>query len=89
MQQYGAFGRLAKEGRAIEDIAAYFDATDLKVKRILALANLHEDIRALYAAEEMGSGRSWLSAPSRPGLVSCARLSDLQALAAISVVVRL
>ena len=53
MQAYEAYGRLAKKGRSIAEIAEYFGVTDLKVKRILALANLHEDIRALYAAEEI------------------------------------
>jgi ParB family chromosome partitioning protein len=53
MEAYDAYGRLAKDGRNVDDIAEYFGVTPLKVKRILALSNLHDDIRALYAAEEL------------------------------------
>lgn len=53
MQQYEAFGRLAKEGRAIDDIAAYFGVTELKVKRILALADLIPEIRKLYSEDDI------------------------------------
>ena len=53
MEAYDAYGRLAKDGRSVDDIAEYFGVTPLKVKRILALSNLHDDIRALYAAEEL------------------------------------
>lgn len=53
MQALDAYGRLAKKGRTIAEIADYFGVTELKVKRILALAGLHDDIRALYAAEKI------------------------------------
>lgn len=53
MEAYDAYGRLAKDGRSVDDIAEYFGVTPLKVKRILALSNLHDNIRALYAAEEL------------------------------------
>jgi ParB family chromosome partitioning protein len=48
MEQYEAFGRLAGQGRNVNQIAGYFGVTELKVKRILALANLLDEIRALY-----------------------------------------
>lgn len=53
MQQYEAFGRLATAKRSVEDIAEYFGVTELKVKRILALADLLPEIRALYAEDEI------------------------------------
>ena len=53
MEQYVAFGRLADEGRAPGDIAAYFGVTELTVRRVLALANLAEPIRKLYAEDEI------------------------------------
>lgn len=49
MEQYVAFGRLAEKGRAPTDIAEYFGVTELTVRRVLALANLAEPIRTLYA----------------------------------------
>ncbi len=53
MEAYNAYGRLSRDGRSVDEIAEYFGVTALKVKRILALSNLHDDIRALYAAEEL------------------------------------
>jgi len=53
MEQYTAFGKLAQTGRKVEEIAGHFGVTDLKVRRILALANLSGPIRALYAKEEI------------------------------------
>ncbi len=53
MEAYEAYGRLARDDRSVDDIAEYFGVTPLKIKRILALSNLHDDIRALYAAEEL------------------------------------
>ncbi len=53
MQQYEAFGRLARQGRAIDDIAAYFGVTELKVRRILALADLIPEIRKLYSQDDI------------------------------------
>lgn len=49
MEQYVAFGRLAEKGRSAADIAEYFGVTELTVRRVLALANLAEPIRSLYA----------------------------------------
>lgn len=53
MEQYEAFGRLKKSGRSVEDIAAYFGVTEIKVKRILALSELIPEIRDLYANEKI------------------------------------
>lgn len=53
MQQYEAFARLAKKGRSVPEIADYFGVDVRDVKRILALANLSEGIRKLYAAEKI------------------------------------
>ena len=53
MQQYEAFARLAKKGRSVPEIADYFGVDERNVKRILALANLSDGIRKLYAAEEI------------------------------------
>lgn len=53
MEQYTAFKNLHEEGRAIDDIAAFFGVTELLVRRVLALASLAEPIRKLYAADEI------------------------------------
>ena len=53
MEQYEAFQRLSGRGRCVVEIASYFGVTELMVKRILALANLSDGIRALYAAGEL------------------------------------
>ncbi|HRK68277.1 MAG TPA: ParB/RepB/Spo0J family partition protein, partial [Hyphomonas sp.] len=53
MEQYTAFRKLHDEGRAIEDIAAFFGVTELNVRRVLALAALSAPIRRLYANEEI------------------------------------
>lgn len=53
MQQYEAFGKLAKKGRSLAEIADYFGVDEREVKRVLALANLSDGIRRLYAAEEI------------------------------------
>jgi len=53
MEQYVAFGRLAGEGRSVEDIAVYFGVTELTVKRVLALSSLSDPIRKLYAASNI------------------------------------
>jgi ParB family chromosome partitioning protein len=53
MEQYNAFGKLAHSGRTVEEIAGHFGVTDLKVRRILALANLSSPIRALYAKDDI------------------------------------
>lgn len=49
--QWESFTRLVKEGRSVEDIAATFALTDMKVKRILALGNLLPRIREAYRSE--------------------------------------
>ncbi|MEP6275799.1 ParB/RepB/Spo0J family partition protein, partial [Hyphomonas sp.] len=53
MEQYTAFGKLAQTGRTVDEIAGHFGVTDLKVRRILALANLSAPIRSLYARDEI------------------------------------
>lgn len=53
MEQYEAFKRLNDEGKAVEDIAAFFGVTELLVRRVLALASLAEPIRKLYAEDEL------------------------------------
>ena len=53
MEQFTAFKRLHDEGRAVEDIAAFFGVTVLLVRRVLALASLAEPIRKLYAEDEI------------------------------------
>ncbi|WP_341197228.1 ParB/RepB/Spo0J family partition protein [Hyphomonas chukchiensis] len=53
MEQYNAFGKLAQTGRTVDEIAGHFGVTELKVRRILALANLSGPIRALYAKDEI------------------------------------
>ena len=51
--QWEAFTRLVKEGRDVEEIAASFAISELKVKRILALGNLLPRIREAYRAEDI------------------------------------
>lgn len=53
MDQFEAFQRLLKEGRAIEEIANTFGVTEIMVKRRLAIANLSPKIRHAYRAEEI------------------------------------
>lgn len=52
-EQYDAFAKLVAQGKSPEDIAATFGVTLLKVQRILSLARLNTDIKALYQAEEI------------------------------------
>jgi ParB family chromosome partitioning protein len=51
--QWETFVRLTKEGRTIEQIGQTFGLTDLYVRRILALGDLHPRLRALYRAGEI------------------------------------
>ena len=51
--QWESYTRLVKEGRTVDDIAATFALTELRVKRILALGNLLPRIREAYRAEEI------------------------------------
>ena len=53
MEQLAAFKALADAGETAEGIATTFGLTALRVKRVLALANVHADILALYEAEEI------------------------------------
>ena len=52
-EQYDAFARLAAGKKTPEDIAETFGITPLKVRRILALANLKPEIKALYEANRI------------------------------------
>jgi len=49
-----AYGKLAADGLASDDIAARFGVTPAHVNRILSLANLHPDIRSALAKDEIG-----------------------------------
>lgn len=53
MEQYTAFKHLHDENRSVADIATFFGVTELTVRRVLALANLADPIRKLYAAESI------------------------------------
>ena len=53
MEQYAAFKRLHGEGRSVEEIAAFFGVTELRVRRVLALASLAAPIRTLYGQDEI------------------------------------
>lgn len=53
-QQYDAFAKLASKGQPIAEIAETFGITELKVRRVLALANLKPDIKQLFEAEDIG-----------------------------------
>lgn len=56
LEQFNAFGKLAKEGRTADEIAEHFGVTELKVRRILALAELKPAIRALLGKGEVDGG---------------------------------
>lgn len=53
LEQFSAFKRLKITGRTVPEIANHFGVTDLKVKRILALANLKPAILKMYEAEDI------------------------------------
>ncbi|MEO0451935.1 MAG: ParB/RepB/Spo0J family partition protein [Pseudomonadota bacterium] len=53
MEQYTAFNQLHGAGRSVEEIAEYYGVTPLKVKRVLALANLQPAIREAYTNGEI------------------------------------
>ena len=55
-QQYDAFARLVQAGKSADDIAATFGVTELKVRRVLALATLSPDIKRLYEDDEIDAG---------------------------------
>lgn len=53
LEQFAAFKNLKTTGRSVSEIADYFGVTDLKVKRILALASLKPAILKMYEADEI------------------------------------
>jgi ParB family chromosome partitioning protein len=53
LEQYEAFAALRRKGMPEADIAAHFGISEQIVKRRLAIANLHPDIRRLYRAGEI------------------------------------
>jgi len=53
LEQFAAFKKLKITGRGVADIANHFGVTELKVKRILALANLKPAILNMYEAKEI------------------------------------
>jgi ParB family chromosome partitioning protein len=53
LEQFAAFKKLKIKGRSVAEIANHFGITELKVKRILALANLKPAILKMYEAEEI------------------------------------
>jgi ParB family chromosome partitioning protein len=54
LEQFAAFKALAEAGQSATEIAATFGLTELRVKRVLALANVHPDILALYESDQLG-----------------------------------
>ena len=53
LEQFAAFKKLKISGRTVAEIATYFGVTELKVKRILALANLKPAILKMYENEDI------------------------------------
>lgn len=53
LEQFAAFKTLKITGRTVPDIANHFGVTELKVKRILALANLKPAILKMYENEDV------------------------------------
>lgn len=53
LEQFAAFKKLKITGRTVPDIANHFGVTELKVKRILALANLKPAILKMYENEDI------------------------------------
>lgn len=53
LEQFAAFKALKTIGRNVADIANHFGVTELKVKRILALANLKPAILKMYEAGDI------------------------------------
>jgi len=54
LEQFAAFKALSDEGATAAEIATTFGLTELRISRVLALANVHPDILALYADDEIG-----------------------------------
>ena len=53
LEQFAAFKKLKITGRTVPEIAHHFGVTELKVKRILALANLKPAILKMYENEDI------------------------------------
>ena len=53
LEQFAAFKKLKVRGRSVAEIANHFGVTELKVKRILALANLKPAILKMYEAGDI------------------------------------
>lgn len=53
MEQYEAFATLRRKGLSEADIASHFGVSEQIVKRRLAIANLHPDIRRLYRSGDI------------------------------------
>ena len=53
LEQFAAFKKLKTKGRSVSEIADYFGVTELKVKRILALASLKPAILKMYEQDEI------------------------------------
>jgi len=53
LEQFAAFKKLKITGRGVADIANHFGVTELKVKRILALANLKPAILKMYEDKQI------------------------------------
>ena len=53
LEQFAAFKKLKITGRTVPEIANHFGVTELKVKRILALANLKPAILKMYENEDI------------------------------------
>lgn len=53
LEQYEAFALLHRKGLSEADIAAHFGITEAIIKRRLAIAGLHPDIRRLYRAGDI------------------------------------
>ena len=53
LEQFAAFKKLNITGRTAEDIATHFGVTELKVKRVLALASLNPAILKMYENEDI------------------------------------
>lgn len=56
MEQYEAFAALRRKGLSEADIAIHFGISEQIVRRRLAIANLHPDIRRLYRAGDIDAG---------------------------------
>lgn len=54
LEQFAAFKALAEAGQTSAEIATTFGLTELRVKRVLALAKVHPDILTLYADDAIG-----------------------------------